>query len=345
MATAAAETAQTKGSGGRIGLAVTLGLLGGTVAVLGRPLSEDDYSESEVHKYDNEILPAQFIYRARDRVADFYKYFADPAHETLLPTMPPEYQLPYTLCIEYDKVLIKQEWSPQTGWRVKVRKGAREFLNYLCQFYELVIFTHSSFMTAQPILDELDKYGAVTFRLYRESTRFQNNVHVKDLNNLNRELRRVVMLDTDAKHCELNPDNCLVIPEWDGNPDDTTLIDLVSFFQILATTGVDDVRPIVDYYKGKDLVKTFKENQAALREAELRAAQEEQERQAKKGFRLFGKAPAPAGVDPQREAELRAQILREEEELRKKAVEEEVRKKVEAEMSAPAKSWWQKLTS
>ena len=39
------------------------------------------------------------------------QYFADPAHEQLLPTMPAEYQMPYTLLIEYDKVLVKQDWS------------------------------------------------------------------------------------------------------------------------------------------------------------------------------------------------------------------------------------------
>ena len=35
--------------------------------------------------------------------------------------------------------------------------------------------------TAGPILDELDKYGAVAFRLYRDATRYQDNVHMKVL--------------------------------------------------------------------------------------------------------------------------------------------------------------------
>lgn len=115
----------------------------------------------------------QYIHRAKDRIMDVYKvcamsrgngkgvtdavsvslcvqYFAEPAYDELLPDWLPEYQPPYTLCVEYDKVLIKQEWTPATGWRVKVRKGAREFLNYLCQHYEVVVFTHSTFMVWVP---------------------------------------------------------------------------------------------------------------------------------------------------------------------------------------------------
>lgn len=41
----------------------------------------------------------------------------------------------------------------------------------------------------------------------------------------------------------------------------------------LATTGVEDVRPILEYYKDKDVVDTFKKNQQALRRAEEEAAQ------------------------------------------------------------------------
>lgn len=84
--------------------------------------------------------------------------------------------------------------------------------------------------TAEPILNELDKFGAIQYRLYREATRFENNVHVKDLNYLNRDLRRVVILDTDASHYVHTPDNGIAIPEWDGNPDDDTLVELVKFF-------------------------------------------------------------------------------------------------------------------
>ena len=44
-------------------------------------------------------------------------------------------------------------------------------------------------------------------------------------------MNRVVLLDTDAARVQLCSDNALVIPEWDGNPDDTTLVELVPFFQ------------------------------------------------------------------------------------------------------------------
>jgi import inner membrane translocase subunit TIM50 len=81
------------------------------------------------------------------------QYFAEPAYPELLPAWLPDYQPPYTLCIEYDKVLVRQEWTPATGWRVKVRKGAREFINFLSQYYEVVVFTHSTFMVCGVVDD------------------------------------------------------------------------------------------------------------------------------------------------------------------------------------------------
>jgi hypothetical protein len=102
------------------------------------------------------------------------------------------------------------------------------------------------------------------------------------------------MLDTDPSRYQHTPDNGVAIPEWDGNADDDTLVELVKFFTsmsldslygggkrltlhnwsaVLATTGTEDVRPVLHYYQGKDVVETFKANQAALRAAE--AAQQE----------------------------------------------------------------------
>ena len=51
--------------------------------------------------------------------------------------------------------------------------------------------------TASPILEKLDRYNFyITHRLFREATRAQNGMPVKDLQYLNRDLSKVIMIDT-----------------------------------------------------------------------------------------------------------------------------------------------------
>jgi len=50
---------------------------------------------------------------------------------------------------------------------VLVRPGAKEILEELAEYYELVIFTASLDKYANPLLDKLDPYGHIDYRLYR----------------------------------------------------------------------------------------------------------------------------------------------------------------------------------
>lgn len=52
---------------------------------------------------------------------------------------------------------------------------------------------------------------------------------------------------------------------------------------VLATTGTEDVRPVLHYYQGKDVVATFKANQAVLRAAEVQAEAARMEAEKPKG--------------------------------------------------------------
>ena len=46
-------------------------------------------------------------------------------------------------------------------------------------------------LTAHPIIDALDPQGIIMYRLYRDSTKYENGVHVKDLDKINRDLSKV----------------------------------------------------------------------------------------------------------------------------------------------------------
>ena len=122
-------------------------------------------------------------------------------------------------------------------------------------------------------------------------------IDVQDLTNLNRGLSRVIVIDTDSKSIQLQPENGLITKKWTGDLHDNILelgkfliskakLILILVYHILrsvaiAQSGVDDVRPVVQFYKeeGSDFLEAFRINQARLlaeeeqRLAELKARQ------------------------------------------------------------------------
>lgn len=173
----------------------------------------------------------------------------------------------------------------ETGWRIAKRPGVDYFLSYLCQFYEIVVFTHLPSYQAEGIISRLDPYQYITYRLAREGTRFVNGHIVKDLSLLNRDLSKVIMLDHDASHAELQPDNLIQIKPWQAEESDDAgeLLRLVPFLEgdcslldlgrkdvlrrCVAVAGpmqIKDVRPILHNYKGKDIPSEFAEFQRRL---------------------------------------------------------------------------------
>lgn len=182
---------------------------------------------------------------AVDAVDAQIRYFAEPSRDKLLPDLPPAYAgapTPRTLVVDLEHTLIYSTYSRATGWRVAKRPGAEAFLAYLASFYEIVVFTSAVNNYADPILDKLDPNGYVMHRLYRAETHYRRGTHVKNLDALNRNLERVVVIDHDVKHVAMQPDNAIIIPKWTGDSGDTALLDLIPFLESLVKEDVGDVR-------------------------------------------------------------------------------------------------------
>lgn len=230
---------------------------GGVYLFIGYPEKDDPNQAMDFVNYHKRFL---------SHFNGMYDALAAPSQDYLLPPKNPNMcPSPYTLILEIEDVLIHSEWTSETGWRVRKRPGALEFLNYLFQYYEIVFFTDSPAMSAAPFATELNKYSPVSYFLFRDSTRYVNFKYVKDLRSLNRDLSKVVLIDTSDSHYSYTPDNGITIPKWDGNPNDRTLFDLMEFFETMATSGIHDFRPVLKFYKGKDVVATFKERQHKLK--------------------------------------------------------------------------------
>ncbi|KAF8655081.1 hypothetical protein AX16_003246 [Volvariella volvacea WC 439] len=298
-------------------VAMVLGFAGYAV-YMGR---EWEPEELRAKKMTLETAPSTRWDRTTQRFKDLFDFFNKPAWEELLPPpLPAPHQRPYTLLIDLDDLLITSVWDRQNGWRTAKRPGVDYFLAYLSQFYEVVIFTTQNFYTAAPIIEKLDKYNFfISHRLYRESTRSTEGKIVKDLSYLNRDLSKVIMLDTNPEHVSTHPENSIVLDKWKGDPRDNNLIAMIPFLESIGIYKPADVRPILQAYAGKNIPLEY-----AKKEAEAKAKHiEEWEKGRKRAppntfgaiFGITGSSNQQAGPPPtyleQKRKEAQLQYLEE----------------------------------
>ena len=140
-----------------------------------------------------------------------------------------------------------------------------EFLKIVTQKYEVVIFTASISDYANPLLDQLDPFNKISYRLFREHcTRTDNGLFIKDLNKLGRNLKDVIIIDNNPVSYTLNKMNGLPILTWHSIQSDNELIKLIPL--LLYLTNVGDIRVIINkvvngyYVNYKEVNKIIKNN-------------------------------------------------------------------------------------
>lgn len=218
---------------------------------------------------EKDVYPVRVYKRGRLAFKEFFESMRAPSYEKLLPDpLPyPYIQPPYTLIIEMTDLLIHPEWTYSTGWRFKKRPNVDQFLEQVSQNYEVVVFTASNGFNVYPILDSLDKNNVIMYRLVKNATDYIDGHHVKNLDRINRDLSKVIMVDWNVDSVKLQRENALVIPKWMGEDNDQQLIQLAELLNVVAASEVSDVREVLSYYKQFDNpLEVFKENQRKLLE-------------------------------------------------------------------------------
>ena len=108
--------------------------------------------------------------------------------------------------------------------------------------YEIVIFTAAVKEYADNILNSIDEKKRISHRLYREHTRIEDYVSIKDLAMIGRDLDKCIIIDNIASNFKMQPRNGIAISTWIGEPDDISLLNLIPVLKKLAMDGVNDVR-------------------------------------------------------------------------------------------------------
>lgn len=170
------------------------GLCGWIIYDLGSPERDENGVEIEDEFSKMSIIP-QYFKRMWRSMTYYQKMIQEPSRDKLLPDplKYPYVQPPYTLVLEMKDVLVHPDWTYQTGWRFKKRPGVDHFLEQLARNFEIVVYTADQGMTVFPILDALDPNGFIMYRLVRDATHFVDGHHVKNLDNLNRDLNKVIV--------------------------------------------------------------------------------------------------------------------------------------------------------
>ncbi|KAL5119389.1 mitochondrial inner membrane protein required for protein import [Pleosporales sp. CAS-2024a] len=248
-------------------------LLGTTGAVyMGRNWDTPD--EALAHKdAPNGWSVAHMYARAAARINGQKAYYTEPTFQKLLPDKDkiPGGAPELTLVLSLEDLLLHSEWTTKHGYRLAKRPGLDYFLRYLSSQYELVIFTSVKSMDADPIIRKLDPFRLVMWPLFREATRFDKGEYIKDLSYLNRDLSKVIILDTDPSHVKLQPENAIIMPKWKGDKGDKGLVAMIPFLEYLAmmsqTGQAIDVRTVLKSMQGKDIPAEYARREAKLREA------------------------------------------------------------------------------
>ncbi|KAJ2827487.1 hypothetical protein GGI24_002632 [Coemansia furcata] len=128
------------------------------------------------------------------------------------------------------------------------RPGVDEFMRIMGQYYEIVVFTASLSMYADPVLDLLDKSNVVHHRLFRESCNLYNGNYVKDLSRLGRDVSQSIIIDNSPASYAFHTNNAIGISTWLNDPMDTELRDLIPF--LIDLTCVDDVSAVLSLTHG-----------------------------------------------------------------------------------------------
>ena len=182
-------------------------------------------------------------------------------NKKLLPDKAPEFVNKKTLIIDLDETLVHSgftQYNPlipsdlilnvelektMKEIHVLIRPGVEDFLNRMSKTFEIIIFTASLSKYANQLIDILDKKRVCQFRLFRENCTFINGAFIKDLKNINRNLKDVILLDNSPIAYAFHPENGFPIKNWYDDRGDRELYNLAPILEFLSY--VNDVREYI----------------------------------------------------------------------------------------------------
>ena len=119
---------------------------------------------------------------------------------------------------------------------------------------------------------------------------------LQDLSYLNRDLSKIIMLDTVPAHAKLQPENAVILPKWKGDLQDKELVSYIPFLEFIATFDSRDTRQVIKAFEGTHIPTEFARRETKIRE---KLQKENAETKAKRPKRTVGLLGNVLGTKPQ----------------------------------------------
>ena len=163
----------------------------------------------------------------------------------------------FTLVLDLDETLISYRLDELGRGVLKPRPNLYNFLSEMCKIFEIIIFTAGTQEYADPILDIIEKKKLFfDKRLYRQHTIIMDNVFVKDLSKLGRDLSKVIIVDNMPQNFKLQKENGIFIKNFNGDDkNDSALIDLIPILRKITCDINNDVRVELSKLKNEIFTK------------------------------------------------------------------------------------------
>ena len=165
------------------------------------------------------------------------------------PFLPPNDSNKSSLILELEGVLINSIINEDNELAFKKRPGLDIFLKDMSQSYEIIIFSTGSREFVEKTLEVIDSGKIINYHLHKDYLIKSNNVFVKDLSLLGRDLRRVISVDCCVESFQLQQENGIFIKKWDGDLNDESLKNLGSLLKHFAAQNFKDLRKVLINYR------------------------------------------------------------------------------------------------
>lgn len=113
----------------------------------------------------------------------------------------------------------------------------------------------------------------------------------QDLSYLNRDLKKVILLDTVEAHAKAQPENAIIIPKWKGDTKDKQLVSFIPFLEYVAAMGFEDTRDVLKSFEGKSIPAEYARRESIARKKfQEQWAEEHAKRPKRSGVGFLGSA-------------------------------------------------------
>ena len=176
---------------------------------------------------------------------------------------------PISLVLDLDETLMSFVYTDNEKKEglSRLRPFLYNFLNLVKEYYEIITFTAATQSYADPILDaiEIKRGKYFNFRLYRNHCSIVNNVIVKDISLIGRDISKIIIVDNMQQNFKLQKENGILISSfWGEDSNDKALLQLGRILVTIATEMIGnnycyDIRDLISKYKD-DILKNVSMN-------------------------------------------------------------------------------------